>query len=373
MKPVEQAAGSGRLEAQKRGDADGRRTGWRLGYQMGRVRAVEMTTAPAVMAPKPIRALFVRSGKGVPYAAIDDAIENALRPLVAELHTAVPRTALDAAGRLRPTLAIVADGMELPQADALAIAALGVRTAVWFMDDPYYSDVTAELAPSYQHVFTVEAAAEPFYRGLGCGSVHVLPLAADPRLFRYRHVKRAYRKEMCFIGSAFWNRVEFFRQLVPWLRRHDALISGWWWERLRHGGTLTGKVRPGRWMSPLVTAMYYAGSRVAVNMHRAHDDATFNRNARGIPALSVNPRTFEIAACATLQLTDERAGLAGMYEPGREIVTFSSPSDLTDKMNYYLEHEDERREIALAGLRRTLRDHTYTARLQSMLDTVLGT
>jgi spore maturation protein CgeB len=85
-------------------------------------------------------------------------------------------------------------------------------------------------------------------------------------------------------------------------------------------------------------------------------------------AVSPNPRTFEIASCATLQLTDIRDDLVSFYTPDVDIVTYSSPQEMVEKIEYYLIHEDERREIAIRGMERTLRQHTYAIRLDTMLN-----
>jgi hypothetical protein len=119
-------------------------------------------------------------------------------------------------------------------------------------------------------------------------------------------------------------------------------------------------------MGPTETARHYFGSKIVINIHRSANDDSWNSNRRRIPALSVNPRTFEIAACGAFQLTDVRNDLSTMYRPGEEIVVYHSPHDFIEKMNHYLTHERERRDIALRGLRRTLLEHTYTQRLRTL-------
>ena len=63
--------------------------------------------------------------------------------------------------------------------------------------------------------------------------------------------------------------------------------------------------------------------------------------------------------------TDEHARL---FVEGREAEFFASTEELLAKCRYYLEHEDERRRIAEAGLRRC-REGRYDnqGRLQTVL------
>ena len=48
-----------------------------------------------------------------------------------------------------------------------------------------------------------------------------------------------------------------------------------------------------------------------------------------IAPASPNPRTFEIAASTTLQLTDARDDIARFYKPGVEIETYSLAAGVT--------------------------------------------
>lgn len=123
---------------------------------------------------------------------------------------------------------------------------------------------------------------------------------------------------------------------------------------------------------PQETAVAYSGSKIVINLHRSHIDDAVNNNALYIPAVSPNPRTFEIAASGTLQLSDARDDLGSFYKVGEEIDTFSSSRELMDKIQYYLTHEEERREMSLRAFERTLRDHTYTRRLSQLLTIIYG-
>ena len=55
-----------------------------------------------------------------------------------------------------------------------------------------------------------------------------------------------------------------------------------------------------------------------------------------------------------------------MFAPGTEAVAYETSQELVDQVRYYLEHEDERAEIAAAGQARTLRDHTYGRRMKEL-------
>lgn len=179
-------------------------------------------------------------------------------------------------------------------------------------------------------------------------------------------------REVSFIGSAYWNRVNFFREILPDLMNYNTVINGIWWDRLPEAALYGDRIEIGKWMSPQETAVAYSGSKIVINLHRSHIDEVVNNNTLSIPAVSPNPRTFEIAATGTLQLVDARDDMGSFYKPGEEIETFASPQEMMDKIRFYLTHEEERRAIALRAFERTLKDHTYTKRIHQLLTVIYG-
>ncbi len=359
-------AGQTRTSLWRKGRQDGYRSGWRDGYRLGASEhAVRLgAVMPAV---RPLHIMFVATGKGFPYSPLDEAVSVTLRAMVARLTVTGKETAVHDAAALRPDLVLVLDGLEFDPARVDEIRALGLRTAVWFTDDPYYTDITTVLAPHFDDVFTLELSCVEHYRSLGCQRVHHLPLGVHPVAFRPLNAPQDRRRDICFVGSAYWNRVDFFDGMADYLAGKNMWISGIWWERLRNFRRLAPRIELNKWMDPKETALTYNGAKIVINLHRSPHDAEFNRNGAGLHAVSPNPRTFEISACAALQLTDVRDGIASCYVPGVEIETYASADELKAKIEYYLANEEHRQAIALRGLYRTMRDHTYANRLDRML------
>nr|WP_246427963.1 glycosyltransferase [Paenibacillus phyllosphaerae] len=354
------------------GAAAGFRIGFDHGNWYGQCEAVlQKTIGPGRVWP--VHVMFVMTSKGYPYSPIDAALAETFTGLTARVTvTDANAQVADLAQQMRPDVVIVLDGLNLPVEQIDRIRQMGIRTAVWFTDDPYYSDMTSWIALHYDDVFTLELTCVAHYQSLGAARVHYLPLGFHPVDFRPRNPARDQRHEVSFVGSAYWKRAAFFDQVAGYLATKDTLISGIWWERLANFPLLADKISSGRWMGPQETAAVYNGSKIVINMHRAYDDQTFNNNSAGIPAVSLNPRTFEIAACATLQLTDIRDDLSSFFTPGVDIVTYASPQEMIEKIEYYLTHEEERRAIAIRGMQRAMSEHTYAKRLEQMLTILFG-
>jgi spore maturation protein CgeB len=85
-----------------------------------------------------------------------------------------------------------------------------------------------------------------------------------------------------------------------------------------------------------------------------------------------NMRLYEATGVGACLLTDWKTNLAELFEPDAEVVTYGHAEECAEKVRYLLEHEGERRRIAEAGQRRTLRDHTFDCRAAQLDDLIRG-
>ena len=63
-------------------------------------------------------------------------------------------------------------------------------------------------------------------------------------------------------------------------------------------------------------------------------------------------RVLDILACGGFCLTNYQTEIAEYFEDGTDLVMYSGMGDLVAKVEYYLNHEEERRIIAENGNRR---------------------
>jgi spore maturation protein CgeB len=117
----------------------------------------------------------------------------------------------------------------------------------------------------------------------------------------------------------------------------------------------------------------YRGEAWGLEMLRTLRSArvSLNRHSEASHGNANNLRLYEATGVGSLLLTDEKRNLHELFEPGREVVTYRDAEDLVAQARHYLDHEDERNEIAAAGQRRTLSDHTFERRIAE-LATILG-
>jgi spore maturation protein CgeB len=77
-------------------------------------------------------------------------------------------------------------------------------------------------------------------------------------------------------------------------------------------------------------------------------------------------REFEAPMSAALYLTEDQPELADYFEPGKEVLTYTSREDLLDKTRYYLAHQEQSERIRRAARDRARRDHTWQHRFAEL-------
>ena len=80
-------------------------------------------------------------------------------------------------------------------------------------------------------------------------------------------------------------------------------------------------------------------------------------------------RALDIMGSGGFLLTNYQPELAEYFVDGEELVMYTSLEDAVEKCAYYLEHDDERREIAKKGYQKVSELFTYEDRLQAILET----
>jgi len=88
------------------------------------------------------------------------------------------------------------------------------------------------------------------------------------------------------------------------------------------------------------------------------------------PALdeSVPLRVFDTLACGGFLLTEYRPVFEELFEPGVHLDVFRDPKELSEKIEYYLAREDERKAIAQAGRQKVLAEHTFAPRIRQIME-----
>ncbi len=341
----------------------------------------------------------------------DGFVEDLLRAVVEfkpDLVLTVNHFGVDREGRLTDLLL----KMKLPLAS-------------WFVDNPHlilyrYADVLPDLTA----IFTYDAGNLEIMREKGFDNVFYLPLATDVGRFKPGLSGREeWRADVSFLGNSMVHAVDKYlrlseldadlQQKVPELatefgeraelsveeflrNRHpeillqmenfstdeqklsfEALIT---WEATRRyrlscvqellpfnplivGDEGWHKLLPGQGWRYLSSLDYYNDLPAFYPMSKIGFNCT-SRQMKG----AVNQRVFDVPASGGFVLTDYREQMEALFEPGREIVSYSDISEIRPLLDKWLSDDAGRAEIVAAARRRILAEHTYEHRLSLLFE-----
>lgn len=206
-----------------------------------------------------------------------------------------------------------------------------------------------------------------------------LPQAANPRYHFPTPMDIRFNYDVVFLGAKLPNKRWFNENVLPPLRRRYRVgVYGPCWTLRDNTLRALSKVARimswqflARWfdrfrfsISDEDEARLYASAKICLNYHEREPD-----NSQ--PHHIINQRTFKIAACGGFQIVDSVKALP-KYFASDEIVTAGFDSrEWIDKVDYYLNHEEERKAIQEKSTARAQSEHMAQHRVD-MLEQLLG-
>lgn len=115
------------------------------------------------------------------------------------------------------------------------------------------------------------------------------------------------------------------------------------------------------------TAGYFTEMPLVFKSSKININATLRCIETGIPL-----RALDIMGCGGFLLSNYQAELAEYFIDGKEVVLYHSLEDAIMKCRYYLEHEEERKEIAKRGYEKVKQAFSYEERLDTIFEIVFN-
>lgn len=215
------------------------------------------------------------------------------------------------------------------------------------------SDVANHPFWKTQYVFTADGGADEWIKSLGIPH-HYLKAGVVERDCFIGDYKQEYAYDVIFVGSKQYHPEWPYRpQLINWLEKTYG-------DRFAHfGGDGRGVVRGKQLNDLYASAKVVIGDTLCLNFDRQEywSDRIYETTGRG--GFIIHPFI---------------EGLQNDFEIGKEIIVYKYGDfdELKAKIDYYLQYDVEREAIQKAGHERTKRDHTYTNRMQQVIETVFG-
>lgn len=160
--------------------------------------------------------------------------------------------------------------------------------------------------------------------------------------------------ESYYVKSLFFDRkmTQVERALLLQLlsENHDLRLYTWDAERVPDGVK----------RYPAVDVM--TQSRKVFRASKINLNITLRSITSGVPA-----RVFDIMSAGGFVLSNWQEEITDLFEEGKEIATFQTPEELLEKTDYYLTHEEERKQTAINGYQKIREYYTYESQLNKII------
>lgn len=221
----------------------------------------------------------------------------------------------------------------------------------WGTDDSWkYAQFARHIAPHVDCYATTWAAARDRAQRDGQDNWVLTQWAANDAMLAAPLPARECSRQVSFIGAAaHGNRRRWIEELRAAGIQVECFGHGW-----PNGPVASAEVP--RIIRDSVISLNFADSGV-------HWRGLVPYRSRQIKA-----RVFEVPGAGGFLLTQPADQLERYYRLDEEIVAFDSAAQLIERIRHFLAHPEERDRIAAAGHARTRREHSFSRRLESLLD-----
>ncbi len=256
----------------------------------------------------------------------------------------------------KPDLVVVNKGESILPGTIDKIRKHGARAVNWNPDEPFgilQAFNKIKNIAEYDAFFTYDTQYLEGLKEINPKSYH-LPAGADPFYAHKEQIpldERKYPAELCMIGTAYPNRIK----LLEKYKEHSMRIAGPGWSK-----------------SPIDMGKQSLSYVDNIEMVKLFNESKIVLNPYGASKnfICPNPRTFEIPASRSFELTDMPREVKDYFAPKKEIVVYKDEKEFGELVDYYLENDEEREKIANAGYKRVLKEHTMKHRVEKMLEII---
>jgi spore maturation protein CgeB len=256
----------------------------------------------------------------------------------------------------RPDLCLVLNGNFISLQTLELFKGNKTKLILWLIDSISRMPENEKNLFFYDKIFSFEHRDEKYLYdkyGITCS---YSPVGYDPRLY-YPNDNTIKDIDISFVGTPVAKRIEVLRPVAAYAQQHNKSLAafGRFWDEkhfwkknhfARKNNPLQFYVHNGN-IPPQEVAQIYRRSKICLNIHVPDHEG-------------VNPRTFEIMGTKSFQLVDIKPKMGQLLKLGKEIVEYENIDDLLCKIDYYLENNLLRENIAQHGCDAVNKNYTIT-------------
>lgn len=228
-----------------------------------------------------------------------------------------------------------------------------------FYDNPFFYNNVMNSIDLYDTFYVKDEYFERELRKMGYKNVKYMLHAyssdyteiVDKSALNFKDVNH-YSADVSFIGSLYPQRTKILEQIKI---RNIKLWGKSVWNSVDKNSWLMAhrmkEIVINKQMSKVIGL-----TKVNMNTHNYQNDIE-----------STNNRTFDTLGSGGFLLTDYKPTIDKYFVIGKELMTFTHPEEMNEMIKYYIDSDEDRKEIALRGYNRVNNQHTFYNRTQQIL------
>lgn len=267
---------------------------------------------------------------------------------------------------MNPDLVVVAKGALLTP-DTLSKLKDKGRLCVLFYPDTSllnFGPRIPKCVPLYDRIFTTKPNLPAYIKTHFLSDNGIfMPHAADGdlhKILNYNDKMAAiFSCDLSFIGNWSLKKEKFLSDLIKLRKGLNLKIWGPRWNTHAKSANLVPFIQGiGVHGDLYVNAIKYSKINLAI---------LFEGNSKAPEGDLITSRTFHIPGSGGFMLHERTTHLLDFYKEDKEIACFDSVIECSNKIDYYLENEEERELVRLAGHKRTQQENLMQHRAQFIL------
>ncbi|MBN1427562.1 MAG: glycosyltransferase [Anaerolineae bacterium] len=270
------------------------------------------------------------------------------------------------------------------------IKRMGITTINWYCNASYQFHLVKDLAPAYHYSLVPEKFRLDDYRHAGANPIYCQE-AANPTIYHPYDLPVTY--DVVFVGQRYGNRPIYIAELARAGIDVRAFGPGWipnpvprrpLWRgvasalkyMLLERSLPPKQSSPNHIHIPLANCGPSLTDEEYVQMYSRSKISLGFTSVAGCPLENgkvikqVRLRDFEAPMSGAFYMVEYFDELEEFFEPNKEIVFYSDPSDLVDKARHYLSHDTVRNRIRQASMKRARAEHTWQKRFKMVFETI---
>jgi hypothetical protein len=192
------------------------------------------------------------------------------------------------------------------------------------------------------------------FRAMGVDAAY-FPIGFDERLLQRHKTNSPRPHALTFVGGLGGYHSQGTQMLDTIAKELPLQVWGYGGDQLPTNSTLKQCWQGEAWGNDMYGLL--ASSQITINRHI--DIAENYAN---------NMRLYEATGMAACLVTDAKLNLHHLFELDREVVAYKTAEEAISKISYLKNNPQEASRIASKGQARTLSEHTYSTRMQMLVE-----